>query len=284
MPLWMTSPKKQAKLRTLHRSVQAETGQLCLDIGHGSGAVHGELAAIGGTWLCTMVAASDVNHHTRPGEWVSLVTGPKDLPFVSRCFDTICAVDILEHLEDDKEFLHELHRVLRDRGLLYLTVPRLNGHLLLRNWRMRAALGRDHHRHVRDGYTEAELRALLERSGFQTLFTRTFSGLFTEVFDVLCNVLYRRLTGERGRAGLPGSAADFGAHPVALVFYRLIQPFIVVLRALDAIFPADSYGLFVAAHRLEACATQGIETCATQGWKPVPPKELKPVLPKGLKR
>jgi SAM-dependent methyltransferase len=251
MPLWMTSPKKQAKLRALRRWVRVQSEELCLDIGHGSGAVHRQLAAAGGAWFCTTVTACDEDRGTRPGDWVSLLAGSRDLPFVSQCFDTICAVDALEHLEDDEAFVRELHRTLQNRGLLYVTVPRVDGSLLLRNWHVRRDLARNHHRHVREGYTETEIRVLLERFGFRVLFTQTFSGLFTEILDGICCVLLRRLLGRRARAGVPRWATDLRAHPMASVLYCLAQPFLVALRGLDAMFPGQSYGLLVAAQKMQ---------------------------------
>jgi hypothetical protein len=34
--------------------------------------------------------------------------------------------DVLEHIEDDRQFVHRLHDIMRPRGLLYLTVPAFN--------------------------------------------------------------------------------------------------------------------------------------------------------------
>ncbi len=45
------------------------------------------------------------------------------LPFATGAFDSVSALDVLEHVADENGTLAELHRVLRPGGLLVLTVP-----------------------------------------------------------------------------------------------------------------------------------------------------------------
>lgn len=45
------------------------------------------------------------------------------LAFKNRIFDTVCALEILEHLENSKEFFREIKRVLTDKGAFILTSP-----------------------------------------------------------------------------------------------------------------------------------------------------------------
>jgi SAM-dependent methyltransferase len=45
------------------------------------------------------------------------------LPFASGVFDSVSALDVLEHVADEAGTLAELHRVLRPGGVLALTVP-----------------------------------------------------------------------------------------------------------------------------------------------------------------
>ena len=45
------------------------------------------------------------------------------LPFATGRFDSVSALDVLEHVADEAGTLAELHRVLRPGGLLVLTVP-----------------------------------------------------------------------------------------------------------------------------------------------------------------
>ena len=47
----------------------------------------------------------------------------EELPFADDSFDLICATDVLEHVDDDRRGLSELHRVAASRAVLLLTVP-----------------------------------------------------------------------------------------------------------------------------------------------------------------
>ncbi|MEO0316138.1 MAG: hypothetical protein RI928_2594 [Pseudomonadota bacterium] len=47
----------------------------------------------------------------------------RKLPFETGAFDAICLFDVLEHVEDDLALLGEIRRILKDGGLLLLSVP-----------------------------------------------------------------------------------------------------------------------------------------------------------------
>jgi SAM-dependent methyltransferase len=51
-----------------------------------------------------------------------------DLPFASGTFDLVCAMDIIEHVEDDVGALSELTRVLAPDGTLMFSVPLHESH------------------------------------------------------------------------------------------------------------------------------------------------------------
>lgn len=51
-----------------------------------------------------------------------------DLPFANRTFDLVCAMDVIEHVEDDVGALGELTRVLALRGTLLISVPLHQSH------------------------------------------------------------------------------------------------------------------------------------------------------------
>jgi SAM-dependent methyltransferase len=51
-----------------------------------------------------------------------------DLPFPDRAFDLVCAMDIIEHVEDDVGALRELTRVLAPQGTLLFSVPLHQSH------------------------------------------------------------------------------------------------------------------------------------------------------------
>lgn len=45
------------------------------------------------------------------------------LSFRERCFDVVLAIQLLEHLPEPQKFFSETHRVLKNGGILILTVP-----------------------------------------------------------------------------------------------------------------------------------------------------------------
>jgi SAM-dependent methyltransferase len=51
-----------------------------------------------------------------------------DLPFASQSFDLVCAMDVIEHVEDDVGALSELARVLAPGGTLLISVPLHESH------------------------------------------------------------------------------------------------------------------------------------------------------------
>jgi SAM-dependent methyltransferase len=84
-------------------------------------------------------------------------TRPEDLGFVSNSFDAIVAGDMLQLVPDDRLALRELRRVLKDGGLLCLTVP---AYPFLWGEEDEA---RGHQRR----YTATELRRKLNNCGFE---------------------------------------------------------------------------------------------------------------------
>ncbi len=107
-----------------------------------------------------------VNQHSRLREAAfqqlhgatSLVcTAPDELAFASNSFDLIVAGDFLQSVPDDRVALRELLRVLKDGGLLCLTVP---AYAFLWN-------EQDERRGTFRRYRTSELRRKLTTCGFQ---------------------------------------------------------------------------------------------------------------------
>jgi SAM-dependent methyltransferase len=78
------------------------------------------------------------------------------------CFDLSLCVDVLEHIEDDISVMRNIHRALRQGGVLLISTPSDQG-------------GSDVHgdgdasfieEHVRDGYNMQEIKDKLYRAGF----------------------------------------------------------------------------------------------------------------------
>lgn len=54
---------------------------------------------------------------------MTLLKNGMKLPFQNNSFDVITCLDVLEHIEEDEKYLHELYRVLKPKGKLIIFVP-----------------------------------------------------------------------------------------------------------------------------------------------------------------
>lgn len=70
------------------------------------------------------------------------------LEFPDESFDCVISFQVIEHIRDDRRFVHEIHRVLRPGGRFIVTTPNAPMSLTRNPW------------HVRE-YTAAELQQLL---------------------------------------------------------------------------------------------------------------------------
>jgi ubiquinone/menaquinone biosynthesis C-methylase UbiE len=121
-------------------------------------------------------------------------------------FDLAISIDIIEHIEDDVDFLKRHLRALKPDGLLVIHVPKRHQE----QWRFIPAF-RYHqvrsfnrrkeseegvsqvhvHGHVRDEYTEDELRHILRKAGFEILSLRETIGRWGEISFELNQLCWR---------------------------------------------------------------------------------------------
>tara|TARA_B100000315_G_scaffold254230_1_gene294838 strand:- start:192 stop:842 length:651 start_codon:yes stop_codon:yes gene_type:complete len=87
-------------------------------------------------------------------------SGEKKLPFKDATFDAVVASEVIEHIQQDKQFVQECKRILKKGGLLILATPNPGYaiHAWLRMIGYKWDEGQD--MHARE-YTLDELRALL---------------------------------------------------------------------------------------------------------------------------
>ncbi len=79
-------------------------------------------------------------------------------------YDVVLLLQVMEHLVDDLAALRNVHRVLRDKGILVITVPNLNlksesAHKLRKHVKIQS--------HFRQGYRPADMERLLTQAGFK---------------------------------------------------------------------------------------------------------------------
>jgi ubiquinone/menaquinone biosynthesis C-methylase UbiE len=123
-----------------------------------------------------------------------VVTPGPGLPFATGAFDAVLNCGVLEHVDDERAALVELHRVLRPGGRLF-TYHLPNRHAYT-EWLGRH-LGRFHHERT---YTRSEASRLFERAGFRVEACRAF--------HMLPRNVWARLSGGRPMAPWAGVAYD----------------------------------------------------------------------------
>ncbi len=250
------SLKKQEKVRAIHDFIEPLEGKRCLEIGCDKGVLSYYLRQWGGTW--TSVDADEENIRiTRElvKENVAYTDG-NTLNFGDAAFDCIIAIDFLEHIHTDQECIHEMFRVLKNEGTVYITVPHTNNGLILNTVRKWLGFKAEDYGHVRDGYSLKDLQEKLDKGGFQIQKSTTISRFFSEGIELGINFGYFfLLSRKKHRGGIKGgispeSGDDVARHAKALKIYSLIYPFVKTLALLDKLIPfTQGYILMVSAKK-----------------------------------
>ncbi len=95
-----------------------------LDAGSGAGAGAALLAQAGARVFAVDFSPEDVALTARTSPLVcAAVADVGHLPYRNDSFDVAMSCHVLEHLVDPQQYLHELRRVLRPRGQLWLITP-----------------------------------------------------------------------------------------------------------------------------------------------------------------
>lgn len=142
---------------------------LTLDLGAGAGGNHEHLVAPGRT-----VFALDIDKPSlyETSSWRSGILGDAhDLPFANNSFGEVVCAFLLEHLRNPESVLTEIHRVLANKGRLFLAVPcrkglpRVFGEVYSRLVRL-IAPAQHEHLEIEHNFSYEEILRGLEKAGF----------------------------------------------------------------------------------------------------------------------
>ena len=128
------------------------------------------------------------------------VADAASLPYEGNNFDVVVMADVLEHLENVKETLKECLRVLKEEGVLHLTVP-CEANIFTLHWLMwKAKIGhnlkREYAGHIQR-FTAGKIYDLLREEKL-TIIQRTFSfHLLGQIYDIFFDYLPRKFAKER---------------------------------------------------------------------------------------
>jgi SAM-dependent methyltransferase len=175
-------------LKFLLNSIEFPRDGWALDIGCSIGSTLGILTATGIHAVGLDLSAYAISLAKRRVN-LPLINGDlKQLPIRSNSVSLIVVMDVLEHLENDLGGIHELHRVLKDRGALILTVPAFKS-----LWGLQDVLTGHYRR-----YSLKELSTKLREGGFDILRSSYFN--FLLFFPILLGRRLIRLLGLKLRS------------------------------------------------------------------------------------
>ncbi len=130
------------------------------------------------------------------------------LPFPDNFFDLVCALDVLEHVENDQKGMVELNRVCKPGGLICITVPALE---ML--WSYHDELNGHYRR-----YSSSSLRTLLEQFPQQKILQlRFFNALL--FLPVLASRKISNLFSHQKKSG----QSDFTFYKTGPVVSKLLE-------------------------------------------------------------
>ncbi|MDX1739675.1 MAG: class I SAM-dependent methyltransferase [Rhodothermales bacterium] len=185
-------------LSSILTSLDLPVGVRILDVGCGPG---GNLAMLADHGTLTAVEMDPYAREQAASRGVCEVADgslPGQLPFSPGSFDVITALDVIEHIDDDRAALGSIRELLAPRGYLLVTVP---AYQFL--WSRHDEINQHRRR-----YTRSMLRRSLRAAGYDIVRTSYFNTL---LFPIIAAA---RLTG-RMRSG-PTAGGDLRPPPPAI--------------------------------------------------------------------
>lgn len=177
----------------------------------------------------TRVVTVDIQADLRP----DLAAAVSRLPFKDGTYTSAICTEVLEHVADPGPCLAEIRRVLKPRGVLYLTVPML--------W----PLHYEPHDYYR--YTPYSLRYLLEKNGFEVVEIEAIGGFFSFVFMRLGEKLFNLI--HKSAFFLPKSKRWIWSVPLTLPLFYILYLLSLIL---DPLMKKDVFAWSVLAHARHA--------------------------------
>lgn len=152
---WWFTGRREIFRAALRKLTDMQDG-LVLDVGCGTGSAYPLLKEFG------TVIGVDNNHRAiefakQRGYKKVIIGDACDLPLDNEQFDLVVALDLIEHLSDEKTFIDELVRVLKPGGVLFVTtaaIPVL--------WSGLDELSHHVRRYTRETFTQALKHPVLE--------------------------------------------------------------------------------------------------------------------------
>ena len=256
LQLYRRSLKKRLTVNALLERLPPAAGRQCLEVGCGTGLTSHFLRERGGTWVSTDFERDHVRSAKQlVGDRV-LQTSDAELPFRSRSFDLVAAINFLEHIEDDDTFFREMVRVLKPGGDFLFMAPK--GETGRPGYALKRLLGftadQEGFGHARDGYPPAAARALMERHGLVLSGMDDYCRFFTESIEDLLNYAYHKKSmkgKDTAQQDFHGDTAPMSADALnkvgtAYKLYSAVYPALRAWTLLDHLIPFSPGYMMVA--------------------------------------
>lgn len=144
-----------------------------LDLGSGACEFSRMMRAKGFQVVCTDASKKYVEHAIRLGFEARQADFDEKLPFESKCFDGVVALEVIEHIVNAEQLISEVSRALKRNGWLILSTP----NIAWLPYRMLALLGKPPFKkgyHVRF-FTKKTLEKLLNSAGLEIEIWNSFT-------------------------------------------------------------------------------------------------------------
>lgn len=198
--LLLGSPDTHTRIRNSHvlnlvERLNLPPGSRVLDVGCGRAVALFWLAQRHPDWHLTGVEldpalVGPTRRAIERSHWpnMTIVEGSVEELADEMAYDLVLCIDVLEHIAHDLALLRRLRRALKPGGYLALHVPRRHQE----QWRLFSAFQQHEvDGHIRDEYTEEELRERLIAAQFQLLELQETFGRWGEVSFELNNLAWR---------------------------------------------------------------------------------------------
>jgi SAM-dependent methyltransferase len=200
---WWFQGRKELVLDLLRRYRPCSKPRI-LDVGCGTGGMLTGYEQYGVSF--GVDTAAEAAHFCRLRGLRMMVGSGTELPLADESMDVVSALDVIEHVDDDRGIMSEMRRVCRKNGVLLLTVPAFQF-----LWSSHDVL--NHHRRR---YIRGQIADLLRDSGFEPLKLSYYNSFLLPAAVVRKYVLRVRNHG-------PESHLDQVPGPINSIFRRVLS-------------------------------------------------------------
>lgn len=221
-PSVVTRFNRRYHMERLCRAVERvkRAGRL-LDVGCATGNFLAGMRRRGDWRVCGVEPNEEAARYARDRFGLEVFSGELSAAgYAERSFDVVTLWNVLEHLHAPVETLSQIRRLLKEDGVLILSVPNadsLDARIFGDCW-----IGLDPPRHLYD-LTSRTLSQLLSKAGLQTSATRFVTGSYHSFTASLCLALRERLPPGTGRAILEKAALSLPVHVLLLPHLRVSE-------------------------------------------------------------